>query len=190
MSERVFELFDEYAAAYARGERPSAETYLDRAGAERAQLAALLDELVRLVPVQQPAEDDARLLGLMLAEEPPLLSLRVERGLRVDDVAAALVEELELDAAKRAKVKRYYQRLEGGLLDPLGLSGRLRAALAGILGAGAEAAVAWKPAALPADSALAFLRGEGGADAALLAGKAKPAREAEDEVDRLFTGGG
>ena len=118
MSSSVFELFDEYAAAYARGERPSAEDYLDRAGAEREQLAVLLEELLGRAPVHSPSEDDVRHLGLMLAEEPPLLALRVERGLRVDDVVGALIEQLGLDEAKRAKVKRYYQRLEGGLLDP------------------------------------------------------------------------
>ena len=84
-----------------------------------------------------------RHLGLMLAEEPPLLALRVERGMRVDDVVGALVERLGLDEAKRAKVKRYYQRLEGGLLDPLGLSKRLRATLTDLLGARAETALSW-----------------------------------------------
>src|SRR5438094_7078845 len=82
----LFELFDEYAAAYARGERPEADEYLARAGNERDQLASLLDEFLRRSPVPSPTEDERRLLGLMLAEEPPLLSLRVERGLRVDDV--------------------------------------------------------------------------------------------------------
>ena len=185
MSSSVFELFDEYAAAYARGERPSAENYLDRAGQGREQLVQLLEEFLRRAPVGPPSEDDVRHLGLLLAEEPPLLALRVERGMRVDDVVGALVERLGLDEAKRAKVKRYYQRLEGGLLDPLGVSKRLRAALADVLGAGAETALGWT--APPAAVAPAFMR----LAEPLVIAPAAPASAAgkEDEIDRLFTGG-
>ena len=185
MSERLFELFDEYAAAYARGERPSADDYLARAGAERSQLAALLDEYLRRAPVQPPNEDDRRYLGLLLAEEPPLLALRVERGLRVDDVVAALIDRLGLDQTKRAKVKRYYQQLEGGLLDSRRLTKRLRSTLGDILGAGAEAATAWRA---PSQTAPAFLRRAEANEAIPAAPSAAPA--AEDEVDHLFTGGG
>ena len=42
--ESVAVLFDEYVAAYARGERPEAAEYLRRAGAHADALAALLDE--------------------------------------------------------------------------------------------------------------------------------------------------
>jgi hypothetical protein len=184
VSERLFELFDEYAAAYARGERPSAEDFLERAGTERNELAALLDEYLRRVPAQPPSEDDQRYLGLLLAEEPPLLALRVEQGLRVDDVVTALTERLGLDQAKRAKVKRYYQRLEGGLLDPGGLSKRLRSTLGDILGAGADPATAWRA---PSQAAPAFLRQAEYTQAAATA--PPPAAAAEDEIDRLFTGG-
>jgi hypothetical protein len=185
VSDRLFELFDEYAAAYARGERPSAEAYLDEAGPDRERLASLLGEFLRRAPVREPSEDDVRYLGLILAEEPPLLSLRVERGMRVDDVVGALVARLELEHTKREKVKRYYQRLEGGLLDPRGLSRRLRVALADTLGSGADAALSWTapPAAAPA-----FLRRAEYVEAAASAeASASPAEE--DEIDRLFTGG-
>jgi len=183
--DRVFELFDEYAAAYARGERPSAEEYLDRAGPDRDQLSALLSEYLRRAPAQLATEDDKRLLGLMLAEEPPLLQLRVERGLRIDDVVGALIVKLGLDQAKRAKVKGYYQRLEGGLLDAGGLSRRLRAALREILGGGAEDALGWtspRPAASPT-----FLREAEYLESAPPA--VAPGAEEEDEIDQLFTGG-
>ena len=183
----VFDLFDEYAAAYARGERPSAEEYLDRADPDRAQLASLLDAFLARLPVHAPSEDDVRFLGLMLADEPPLLTLRVERGLRVDDVVGALVERLDLEPAKRSKVKRYYQRLEGGLLDPTRLSRRLRAeaTLAELLGAGADVALSWT--APPPASAPAYLR----LAEPLAAVPAAPASRAveEDEIDRLFMGG-
>ena len=181
----VFDLFDEYAAAYARGARPSAEDYLNRAGPDRAELALLLEAFVARAPAHAPSEDDVRLVGLMLAEEPPLLALRVERGLRVDDVVGALIERLDLEPAKRSKVKRYYQRLEGGLLDPAGLSRRLRAALSELLGAGTDAALSWT--APPAAAAASYLR----VAQSLSAPPAAPAVRAveEDEVDRLFTGG-
>lgn len=185
MAERVFELFDEYAAAYARGERPSAEEYLDRAGRDREQLSSLLDEFLRRAPVHLATEDDKRYLRLMLAEEPPLLALRVERGLRVDDVVGELIARLGLEQAKKAKVKRYYQRLEGGLLDPLGVSKRLRAVLADVLGASAEAAVSWTAPSAPAAPAL--MRRADYLESAPAA--AAPAETAEDEIDRLFTGG-
>ena len=185
MSERLFELFDDYAAAYARGERPSAEEYLAKAGADREQLASLLDEYVRRAPVHGPSEDDVRHLGLLLAEEPALLALRVQRGMRVDDVVGALVARLALEESMTAKVKRYYQRLEGGLLDPRGLSARLRSALSETLGEGAGEAVSWTA---PPTAAPAFLRRADYVEAeSAAAAPAAPA--AEDEVDRLFTGG-
>jgi hypothetical protein len=185
VSERVFELFDEYAAAYARGERPKAEEYLDRAGADRAQLSALLGEFVRRSPVHTPSDDDLRLLGLILAEEPPLLTLRVDRGMRIDDVVDALIDQLGLEPAKRTKLKRYYQRLEGGLLDPHGLSMRLRGVLSNLLGASADAALSWRVP--PPAAASAFLRQGDRVEA--VSGAAPPAADTEDEIDRLFTGG-
>ena len=185
MSDQVFELFDEYAAAYARGERPSAEDFLERAGPERDQLAALLAEYLRRAPVQPPSADDQRYLGLLLAEEPPLLALRVEGGLRVDDVVAALIDRLGLDQTKRAKVKRYYQQLEGGLLNPAGLALRLRTALAEVLGAGADAALSWTAA--PAAAPVFLRRADHAERAPAAAGPASPGEQ--DEVDRLFTGG-
>jgi hypothetical protein len=184
VSDLLFQLFDEYAAAYARGESPSAEDFLNRAGAAREQLASLLDEFLRRAPVRPPSEDDTRSLGLMLAEEPPLLALRVEHGLRVDDVVGALIKRLGLDPAKRAKVKRYYQRLEGGLLDPLAVSKRLHSVLADLLGSSAEVALRWTAPPAPA---AAFLRQTEHIDT--IPTVAAPSTGVEDEIDRLFTGG-
>jgi hypothetical protein len=180
----VFELFDEFAAAYAHGDRPDAEVFLTRAGDDRQDLAALLEEFLRRVPAPQPTEDDVRLLGLMLADEPPLLSLRVRRGIKVDDVVSGVIDRLGLDPAKRPKVKRYYQRLEGGLLDPNGISGRLRAALADIFGTSVEQAIRWAP---PPVAEPTFLRRS---ERLAAAAAPLPAAEGEaDEIDRLFTGG-
>src|SRR2546422_6678195 len=84
MPDQLFKLFDEYAAAYARGERPSAENYLERAGAAREQLASLLDEFLRRTPVPPPSEDDRRSLRLIVADEPPLLALRDRKSTRLN----------------------------------------------------------------------------------------------------------
>src|SRR4051794_33323657 len=177
MPDQLFELFDEYAAAYARGERPSAENYLERAGAAREQLASLLEEFLRRTAVPPPSEDDRRSLGLMLADEPPLLALRVERGMRVDDVVDALIDQLGLEPAKRSKLKRYYQRLEGGLLDPFTISKRLRAVLADLLGTAAEAALRWTAPPAPAST---FLRQAKYIDT--VPAVAAPSAEPEDEI--------
>jgi hypothetical protein len=106
--------------------------------------------------------------------------------LRVDDVVGALVVRLALEESMTAKVKRYYQRLEGGLLDPRGLSARLRTALSETLGAGADQALAWTapPAVAPA-----FLRRADYVET-IPAAAVPAAAGGEDEVDRLFTGGG
>src|SRR3954463_1094937 len=110
----VVALFEEYAAAYARGGRPPAREYLERAGAGADELAGLISAWLRAVPVPQPDADGTAPVGALAAAEPPLLALRVEQGVRVEEVVDALVDGLELDRAKRGKVKRYYQRLEHG----------------------------------------------------------------------------
>jgi hypothetical protein len=182
---RLFELFDEYAAAYARGDRPDVDNYLARAGEEREDLGSLLDEFLRRTPAPMPTEDDVRLLGLMLADEPPLLRLRVRRGIKVDEVVSAVIDRFGLDPAKSPKVKRYYQRLEGGLLDPGGVSNRLRAVLADVFGASVDSAIS--STAQPAAPATAFLRRSEEFEAAPSAPAAAAAED--DEIDRLFTGG-
>ena len=46
----LFELFDEYASAYARGERPQAREYLERAGPQADELAGLIDRFLVSTP--------------------------------------------------------------------------------------------------------------------------------------------
>src|SRR5262245_37709693 len=115
--DRVADLFAEYADAYARGEHPRAEDYLARAGGQADELARLLDRFVRAAPAPQADAATLALTEAALSGEPPLVTLRASQGIRVDDVVDELVGQLELDTSKRSKVKSYYQRLEGGLLD-------------------------------------------------------------------------
>ena len=186
MPDQLFELFDEYAAAYARGERPSAENYLERAGAAREQLASLLDEFLRRTPVRPPsrrrpalARADARRRAAASRAAGGTGHARRRRG-------RCLIDRLGLEPAKRAKVKRYYQRLEGGLLDPLGnqqasamtsspiCSEQVpRSRFAGRLRPPQHPRSYGRPSTCSAVPTVAA-----------------PSAEARDEIDELFTGGG
>ena len=112
----VDRLFDELAAAYVRGERPDLPAYLARAGDDADELARLVDAFLRVVPPPEPSEDDVAVMRARLEGEPGLLALRTRRGRKVDEVVDELAVRLEVD--DRPRLKRYYQRLEGGVLDP------------------------------------------------------------------------
>jgi hypothetical protein len=109
-------LFDELAAAYVRGERPDLPAYLARAGDDADELARMIDAFLRVVPPPEPSEDDVAVMRARLEGEPGLLALRKRRSRRVDEVVEELAERLAVD--DRERLKRYYQRLEGGVLDP------------------------------------------------------------------------
>jgi hypothetical protein len=111
------DLFEEYAAAFARGERPDVHAYLDRAGAERDELGTLIDGFLRATVPPPPSEEAVAALRARLSADPPLLALRKQRAVRVDEVVDALMQNQGWAAAQRGKVKRYYQQLEGGVLD-------------------------------------------------------------------------
>ena len=123
----VDRLFDELAAAYVRGERPDLPAYLARAGDEADELARLVDAFLRTVPPPEPSEDDVAVMRARLEGEPGLLALRKRRAQRVDEVVDELAARLEID--DRPRLRRYYQRLEGGVLDPHRVDERVWAAL-------------------------------------------------------------
>ena len=112
----VDRLFDELAAAYVRGERPDLPAYLARAGDDADELARLVDAFLRTVPPPQPSQDDVAVMRARLEGEPGLLALRKRHGRKVDEVVDDLATRLDVD--DRPRLKRYYQQLEGGLLDP------------------------------------------------------------------------
>jgi hypothetical protein len=180
----LFELFDEYAAAYARGERPQAREYLARAGPQADELAGLIDEFLQSSPAAEPDEETMTIVGALVEGHPPLLELRVQRGLRRDQVVEALVRLIGLDVNKKKKVAGYYHLLEGGLLEPRGVDRRVWDALAQTFKTRVDDLVAWR--LRPAVEAPAYLRASG-AHAAMAA----PARRAapkgdRDEIDDLF----
>lgn len=183
MSEHLFELFDEYASAYARGERPSAEDFLARAGSERDQLATLLDDYLRRAPVPPPSEDDERHLELLVADEPPLLVLRRERKLRREQIVELLRERLGLPVELDQKLGLRYHELETGQLEPARIDRRIWEVLGDLLQAKVEDLMALtRPRGL-ADRNVAFFR----ATAAAAPAPSPPSASSEpDEVDRLF----
>jgi hypothetical protein len=186
MSEAQVEtLFDEYATRYLRGERPDVREYLERAGAERDSLGALLDRFLEAVPAREPTEEDVVLLQARLEQQPPLLVLRLLRKLTRDSVVDALVARLGLDPAKRAKVGRYYHELETGLLDPDPVDRSVWEALSDLLRANTRALADVRLA--PPGAELAYRRFDASFTLEQRTLPAVPLDEGPDEVDRLFT---
>jgi hypothetical protein len=178
----VDELFDEFAARWARGEWPDVNKYLERADAARDELAALLDAFLAHAAPPEPDEDTVAAFAAWRRGEGPLLELRRRRGLRVDDVVDELAATLGVAKEKRPKLKRYYQQLENGLLDVARVDPRVFSALARRLGETVSQWAALRPA--PPAEAL-YLRE---ADQSAVFARAPVAAPAEepDEVDALF----
>lgn len=65
-----------------------------------------------------------------LEDESPLRELRVQRGMRVDEVVDQLSTDLELEPEHQGKLRRYFQRLERGALDVRRVDARVFESLA------------------------------------------------------------
>jgi hypothetical protein len=180
----LFELFDEYAAAYARGERPQAREYLARAGPDADELARLIDEFLQRAPAAEPDEETRTIAAALVEGHPPLLEFRVQRGLRRDQVVNELVRMLGLDVNKEPKVANYYHQLEGGLLEPRGVDRRVWDALAKTLKARVDDLVAWRPR--PVEAAPAFLRAADAPPAMAPSPAPTSTKVEHDEIDDLF----
>jgi hypothetical protein len=194
----VDRLFDEFAAAYVRGDRPDLPDYLARAGDGAGELARLVDVFLRVAPAPEASDDDAAVMQARLAGEPGLLALRTRRSRRVDEVVEDLATELGVD--DRARLKRYYQRLEGGLLDPHRVDQRVWDALRGLFamnvrnvvrpvttGAGGSAMAYYRRPAAPELMAREVRAAPAEASMEELA-PSDPSPAERDELDRLFLG--
>jgi signal transduction histidine kinase len=184
-------LFDEYAARHARGEHPDAREYLERAGAQRDELARLLDGFLVASPVQPPGRETLAVFAGLLPDEsetPPLLAERVRRGWRREEIVDWIRERFGIGEEKREKVAGYWHELETGLLPVSGVSARLREALGERFGDAAKAAFAWEPPALEAD--VAFRRAADTPSSMVLHERvsSRIVDPERDEVDALFLG--
>jgi len=188
----VTRLFDEWAAALARGEQPDPRPIIAKAGAGAAELAALMERFLRARPRAEPDPDRLERVRAWIAHEAPLVQLRTRRGVRRDEVVDAVMAEFELAAHKRPIVKRYYHRLESGQIDPARISRRLLVLLARVLDAPAAAIATWRPRPLEVSPAFRSASDVVFAQEALAApARARRDVEADDEeVRALFVSGG
>ena len=149
----VDELFADYAAALARGERPRAADYLDRAGAEADALATMIERFLQAVPRPAATAEDSALLAAWLQHEPPLLELRRRQGLKRAAVVDSLLGRLGLASSSRSRLADAYHELETGQLDPAGVDQTVWSALTEILKANVRELAAWRPPPLAASPA-------------------------------------
>jgi hypothetical protein len=188
----VDRLFDEFAGAWARGETPDVRDYLDRAGDERDELAALLDGYMAAAAVPPPSEETRATFSELVPSEyetPPMLAMRLEKRMRRSQIVRQLCAALGLGEAEEPKVARYYHELETGLLDPRGVSSRVWHALATILSPRIRHQVMDRFEPPPMMVAAYYRRADLTTSVAPPAAPARAADPAErDEVDALFTG--
>jgi hypothetical protein len=184
MTDDLDTLLDELARRHARGEPLDVEGALRRAGDRADELAPLIETFLARAPRRGPSAESLAFVGSL--DEPPLLRARVAKALRVDDVVDAIVSECELDPEARPRVRRYYQQLEGGILDPSRVATSVWDAITGLLGR-SRAVLSAPPG--PAPAAGPMYRGE--TMLRLRKGPmplAAPEPSPRDEVDALFLG--
>jgi hypothetical protein len=185
------QLLAELVGHWTRGEPLEVEELLQRAGPGADELASLIDAFLERAPRRAPTQDALAHVHALDQPPPPLLRARQARRLKLDDLAAALTQRLGLPDAACAKVRRRYQDLELGRLDPAGVAASVWAALAGLLGEDAPGLAA-SPAAGPL-SDLAPLPAmyrkadfESTLDDRLVLPRSPTQADGPDEVDRLF----
>lgn len=201
----VDELLERFQAELRRTGEADPRTYLSQVqGAERAELAALLDVTLEHAP--DPPFDAARFaawresahgkaaiarVARATGREKSLAELRNAAEIPRSKLVAGLVQALGLGEGEPA-VRRRYHQLESGQLEPTGVSARVWSALGELLGHSAETVRAAAGAAGPAAGAAGavFARTAATADAAS-APPAPASQEPHDpEVDALFLGPG
>lgn len=179
-------LLDELARRYARGEPLDVEGTLRRAGDRADELAPLIEAFLARAPRRAPS---SRALAYVRSlDEPPLVRARVARALRVDDVVDAIVAACEIPEDARARVRRYYQQLEGGVLDPRPVAASVWDAITATLGRSRESLSV--PHLGSVSSAAPMYRADQLFEPAALAPRTEDTTELAplDEVDALFLG--
>jgi hypothetical protein len=177
-------LLDDYAARFARGERPDAGAYLARAGARADELRELIDVFLMAAPPAPAQEEALALMAAWAAGEPPLAALRRRRGRRRGEVVDAVMAALGIDPVLRARVSAHCRRLESGLLDLRRVDGRVLRAIADAIGATTEDLARW--GARPRPAPVRMTRLADAAPQAVMADALIAAARPDDELDRLF----
>jgi hypothetical protein len=125
-------LLDELARRHARGEPLDVEGLLAQAGDRSDELAPMIETF--LVRAPRRVASAQALAYVATLDDPPILRARVAKALRVDEVVEAIMTACKLRPDSRAKVRRYYQQLEGGMLDPTHVAETVWAAITRVLG--------------------------------------------------------
>ena len=177
-------LLDDLARRHARGEPLDVEGTLARAGDQADELAPLIEAFLARAPRRQASA--STLAYVQSLDEPPMLRARVAKALKVDDVVDAIVAACDIRPDARAKVRRYYQQLEGGMLDPTHVAESVWAAITRVMGRSRtllSAPSGPAPAAAPMYRAdpLVVLDEQ-------LVSRAAPEPRQSDMVDALFLG--
>ena len=185
MSPELETLLDELVRRHARGEPLDVEGTLRRAGDEADELAPLIEAFLVRAPRRGPTPASLRFVQSL--DDPPMLRARVAKALKVDDVVDAIVAECELAPEARPRVRRYYQQLEGGILDPTRVAASVWDVLTGLLGR--SRALLSAPAG-PAPAAAPMYRTHASFDLQerLVTLSAAEPPSPPDEVDALFLG--
>jgi hypothetical protein len=184
---------------------PDSDRKADRVGWLLAQAEELSDEDVELLLASAPEappesadqliEEVLRTVGrpqLDLQGQSPLERLRSRRKISVGELVDALVERFELERGKRRKVRRYYEELEAGLVDPVKVDQRVWEVIAERLHESVEGLLSVPQ---PRTVGIARVGSEASPRPPRRAVRrspttsAMPGSDAWDEVDELFRGG-
>jgi hypothetical protein len=203
-------ILSEFMDAWNAGRRPDVEDYLARvAPGERRELADEITNWLAWAPT--PAYDEATyeqlradpLVRAVVAavDEPAglwrtlLPRLRARARMSIPEVAAAIGGRLGIEG-REDKTARYLEEMEGGTLDPAGVSRRVLDALARVLGVPAADLESAGDLGWAARPSAALLRAEPGVGEEarphleiLAEAMAAPSAEPWDDVDELFRGG-
>lgn len=142
LREVTLELFERFTTSWAAGETPDPLDALAKAPVQdRVRLSFLLDRFLAGQPRREPTEESLAYIQQIAelaaaqaaADDAPLLEARVALGLKRHVVVALLRDALGLDVSAEPKLRRYYHRLESGLLDATRVNEKVWAALEGIL---------------------------------------------------------
>jgi hypothetical protein len=193
------DLFEEFVSRWRRGETIQVDAMLERAGPERDEAARLIDAFLARAPRRSPSPESREALATLaarLGQEPPLLTARLVARARVRDVVAAIVKACALPAEAEQLVRSYYQRLEGGLLDPRGVGDGVWSVVERMLGPAVrkQALESFAHKRLAFKESIAFQRLADSDQVMPAAAAASPPRredlpaDVRSRVDELFTG--